>query len=99
MSGGQGGFDRLCGRCVYELKKEYPHISNYLVIPYLSFNVYNSELFDSIIYPDDFEKYHFKAAIPARINLWWIMQATLYALLITDGAELQRLMKEQRRKA
>jgi len=33
------------------------------------------------------------------INLWWIMQATLYALLITDGAELQRLMKEQRRKA
>lgn len=66
LSGGQGGFDRLCGRCVYELKKEYPHISNYLVIPYLSFNVYNSELFDSIIYPDDFEKYHFKAAIPAR---------------------------------
>ena len=66
LSGGQGGFDRLCGRCVYELKKEYPHISNYLVIPYLSFNVYNSELFDSVIYPDDFEKYHFKAAIPAR---------------------------------
>ena len=24
LSGGQGGFDRLCGRCVYELKKEYP---------------------------------------------------------------------------
>lgn len=22
LSGGQGGFDRLCGRCVYELKKE-----------------------------------------------------------------------------
>ena len=21
LSGGQGGFDRLCGRCVYELKK------------------------------------------------------------------------------
>lgn len=35
LSGGQGGFDRLCGRCVYELKKEYPHISNYLVIPYI----------------------------------------------------------------
>lgn len=47
-------------------KKEYPHINNYLVIPYLSFNVYNKELFDSIIYPDGFEKYHFKSAIPAR---------------------------------
>lgn len=41
LSGGQGGFDRLCGRCVYELKKEFPHINNYLVIPYLSFNVYD----------------------------------------------------------
>lgn len=66
LSGGQGGFDRLCGHCVYELKKEYPHINNYLVIPYLSFNVYNKELFDSIIYPNGFEKYHFKSAIPAR---------------------------------
>ena len=23
LSGGQGGFDRLCGRCVYEVKKQY----------------------------------------------------------------------------
>ena len=34
LSGGQGGFDRLCGRCVYEVKKQYPNINNYLVIPY-----------------------------------------------------------------
>lgn len=66
LSGGQGGFDRLCGLCVSEVKKDYPQINNYLVIPYLSFNVYNKELFDSIIYPDGFEKYHFKSAIPAR---------------------------------
>ena len=56
----------MCGRCVYELKSEYPQINNYLVIPYLSFNVYDKELFDSIIYPEGFEKYHFKSAIPAR---------------------------------
>ena len=66
LSGGQGGFDRLCGRCVYELNMDYPQINNYLVIPYLSFNIYDKELFDSIIYPDGFEKYHYKAAIPAR---------------------------------
>lgn len=66
LCGGQGGFDHLCGRCVYELKKEYPHINNYLVIPYLSFHVFDKAIFDSIIYPHDFEKYHFKAAIPAR---------------------------------
>ena len=47
-------------------QKYDPHIKNYLVIPYLSFNVYDKELFDSIIYPDGFEKYNFKSAIPAR---------------------------------
>lgn len=84
LSGGQGGFDRLCGRCVYELKKEYPHISNYLVIPYLSFNVYNNELFDSIIYPDDFEKYHFKAAIPAR-NKFMVDNASYAICYVNHG--------------
>lgn len=66
LNGGQGGFDRLCAKCVFDLKNEYPQIKNYLVIPYLSFNVFNKDYFDSIIYPDGFEKYHFKAAIPAR---------------------------------
>ena len=36
ISGGQGGFDRLSARCVYELKTKYPSIQNHLVIPYLS---------------------------------------------------------------
>ena len=43
ISGGQGTFDHMCGRCVYELKSEYPQINNYLVIPYLSFNIYDKE--------------------------------------------------------
>lgn len=84
LSGGQGGFDRLCGRCVYEVKKQYPNINNYLVIPYLSFNVYNSELFDSIIYPDDFEKYHFKAAIPAR-NKFMVDNASYAICFVNHG--------------
>lgn len=66
------------------IKKEYPHISNYLVIPYLSFNVYNSELFDSIIYPDDFEKYHFKAAIPAR-NKFMVDNASYAICYVNHG--------------
>ena len=66
ISGGQGGFDRLCAGCVHRLKKQYPHIKNCLVIPYLTFTVFNKDIFDDIIYPEGFEKYHFKAAIPAR---------------------------------
>lgn len=66
LSGGQGGFDRMCAGCVKELQEEYPHISNILVIPYLDFNVLNKDIFDLILYPEGFEKYHYKAAIPAR---------------------------------
>ena len=50
----------------YMLKEKYPHIENILVIPYLTFNVNNKELFDETLYPDGFEKYHFKAAIVKR---------------------------------
>lgn len=84
LSGGQGSFDRLCGRCVFELKKKYPHINNYLVIPYLTFNIYDKDLFDAIIYPDDFEKYHFKAAIPAR-NKYLVNNSSVAICYITHG--------------
>lgn len=66
LSGGQGGFDRLCAGCVHRMQREYPAIKNYLVIPYLTFNVFDKSIFDAVIYPEGFEKYHFKAAIPAR---------------------------------
>lgn len=66
LSGGMGTFDWMCARIVFELKKTSPHISSYLVIPYLSFNILEKKYFDSIVYPEGFEKYHFKAAIPAR---------------------------------
>ena len=46
LSGGMGGFDWLGARVVYELKEKYPHIKNILVIPYLTFNVRNKDLFD-----------------------------------------------------
>lgn len=99
LSGGQGGFDRMCGHCVYELKKEYPHINNYLVIPYLSFNVYNKELFDSIIYPDGFEKYHLNQLFPHETGIWWIIQAMLFVSLHILGAVQPRPSKEPRGKS
>ena len=66
LNGGQGGFDRLCAYCVWKLKKKYPHIKNNIVIPYLSFNIFDKEIFDCIIYPEGFEKLHFKSAIVAK---------------------------------
>ncbi len=63
LNGGQGGFDRMSAGVVHNLKKKYPNIKNVLVIPYLSFKIFDKTLFDEIIYPQGFEKYYFKAAI------------------------------------
>lgn len=66
LSGGMGGFDRISARIVYNLKKAYPKIKNYLVIPYLNFNIFDKGLFDEIIFPDELEFIPYKAAIPRR---------------------------------
>ena len=78
MSGGMGNFDWMCARIVYDLKKIYPQINNYLVIPYLTFSVLEEKYFDSIVYPEGFEKYHFKSAIPARNK--YLVDNSVYAL-------------------
>ncbi len=84
LSGGQGGFDWLGARVVSELKKKYPNIKNILVIPYLNFNIRNKDLFDEILYPDGFEKYHFKAAIPKR-NRFLVDHAKYAICYVTHG--------------
>lgn len=63
---------------VYEMKIKYPYIQNLLVIPYLNFNIKEVKYFDSIIYPDGFEKYYFKSAIPKRNN--YLVENSSYAI-------------------
>ena len=84
LSGGQGGFDRLCARCVYELQSHFPEIKNILVIPYLSFTVFNPDIFDEIVYPDGFEQYHFKAAIGKR-NRYMVDHAAFAICWVNHG--------------
>ncbi len=66
VSGGQGRFDLVSARTVFNLKTRYPNIKNILVIPYLSFNIFERDIFDEIIFPAGFEKYSYRAAIPQR---------------------------------
>lgn len=98
LNGGMGGFDWMCARIVYDLKKSYPQIKNYLVIPYLTFNIAEPKYFDATIYPEGFEKYHFKAAIPAR-NRYLVDNSTYAICYVTHdwgGAAktLQRATKK-----
>ena len=76
LNGGMGDFDYICARIVKSLQKDYPHVKSELVIPYLTFKPRSMDCFDSSVYPDGFEKYHFKAAIGAR-NKWMVNQSQL----------------------
>ena len=60
------------------MKGKYPQIRSYLVIPYLSFQISEPRYFDEIIYPEGFEKYHFKAAIVKRNQ--YLVDHSSYAL-------------------
>lgn len=84
LNGGMGSFDWMCARAVHRLKEKYPYITNCLVIPYLTFNIAEKEYFDSIIYPEGFERYHFKAAIPAR-NRYLVDHASFALCYVTHG--------------
>ena len=65
-------------------KKRYTEIRLFLVIPYLSFSIRDREIFDDVIYPEGFEKYHFKAAIPQR-NRYMVRQSATALCYINHG--------------
>lgn len=72
-NGGMGGFDRICGCVVRELKRKYndKNIKHILVMPYLTKQLetereYYTYDYDEIIIQDGFETMHYKAAITNR---------------------------------
>lgn len=82
LCGGMGAFDWLCARQVYQAKQQYSEMECLLVIPYLSFRIRERKYFDDILYPEGFEKYHFKAAIPERKR--FMVNHSSYALCYVD---------------
>lgn len=82
LCGGMGGFDQICARTVFDCKADFPQIRSYLVIPYLSFRIDCKEYYDGVLYPDGFERYHFKAAIPARNR--YLVEHAAYALCFVE---------------
>lgn len=77
LSGGMGNFDRFCEELIYSIKKQRD-IKLHLVIPYLTFKIGNMRIYDSIIYPEGFEKYHFKSAIVQRNK--YLVDNSAYAI-------------------
>lgn len=91
LNGGQGYFDQTCAEIVHRLKKTYPNIKSFLVIPYRDFKVFNDSLFDEIIYPFEahtFSYYTYKSGIPKR-NRWMVNHSSLAICYLyrSGGAE------------
>ena len=84
LLGGMGQFDWMCARTVFELKETYPAVRSTLIIPYLTFAIHNKSLYDDILYPEGFEKYYFKAAIPER-NKYFVDHSAYAICYITHG--------------
>lgn len=78
LSGGQGYFDEVSAKIVYQLKENYPNIKNALVIPFKSFRIFDKTIFDEIIYPFDAYESSFltyRSAIPERNRVMVLCKA------------------------
>lgn len=68
LSGGMGNFDTICENEVLILKKTYPEIKLFLVIPYFTKKTDNplNYKYDALIYPNFRNQYHYKQIITRR---------------------------------
>lgn len=78
LSGGYGEFDYMSAHAVYEMKKEFPHIENLVVIPYFEFKVYEPQYIDGTLFPDGLEFVPYKAKIVQRNR--YMVQNSAYAI-------------------
>ena len=63
ISGGTGGFDRLCAHMIHDLKATFPHIRSYIIIPYLDQRIFEPTYFDGSEFPECLE------AVPYRFRI------------------------------
>ena len=97
LNGGMGRYDEMCASIVHRLKQRYPGTRSELVIPYLSFNISNPDLYDSILFPEELEGLYYKAAIPARNK--YLVQHAGYAICYVEhswGGAAQTLRMAQK---
>lgn len=95
LNGGQGYFDKTCAVIVHRLKKRYPHIKNFLVIPYRDFRIFNDSLFDEIIYPFEahtFSYYTYKSGSIKR-NRWAVDHSSVAICFVYRSGGAEKTLK------
>lgn len=94
LSGGQGYFDEVSAKIVYQLKENYPHIKNILMIPYRNFHIFDKTIFDEIIYPFDAYESSFltyRSAIPER-NRVMVMRSRMAISYVYRNGEASKTL-------
>ena len=94
LSGGQGYFDEASAKIVYQLKENYPHIKNVLVIPYKNFKIFDKSFFDEIVYPFDAYESSFltyKNAIPERNRVMVMLSGIAISYVYRNGGASKTL--------
>ena len=84
ISGGTGGFDRLCARVIHDLKKTFPHIRSYIVIPYLDQKIFEPSYFDGSEFPECLESVPYRFRISHR-NRYMVQNAAYAVCFVTHG--------------
>lgn len=102
-NGYKGAFDSLCARTVNELKKDYPFIKSFWVLPYMprekdDYTDSLLKLFDESIYPD-LENVHPRFAIVKR-NEWMVNNSDFLIAYVKHewGGAFQTLRYAKRKK-
>ena len=73
LLGGYGGFDIAAATNINILKKKFPDIKSYLIIPYIN-RKYDKSLYDHVKYPEFLINVNPKYAIPER-NKYMVEQS------------------------
>lgn len=99
LSGGQGGFDRLCGHCVYELKKSI-RISTIILLFLICLSMSTTKSFSTRLYiPMGLRNIISNQLSPHGTGIWWIIQTMPFVSLHILGALQPRPSKEPRGKS
>ena len=98
LSGGQGYFDEVCAKTVYQLKATYPHIKNILMIPYNNFHIFDKTIFDEIVYPFDLyesSSLNYRNAIPERNRVMVMRSRMAISYVYRNGGASKTLYSAQ----
>ena len=99
LNGGQGYYDEVCAKTVYQLKGTYPHIKNILMIPYKIFQFFDKSIFDEIIYPfDTYESSSltYRIAIPERNRVMVMRSRMAISYVYRNGGASKTLNLAQK---